>query len=59
MIRMWVLTRIMREEERFLKDAIRVLTENGIGKNCAVFFSEAKRKVLLEGRITVLVALFG
>lgn len=61
MIRMWVLARLMREEERFLKYAIRKYTENGVGKNWAVFVLEAKVKqeVFLEGRVTVLVALFG
>lgn len=61
MIRMWVLARLVREEERFLKYAIRKFTENGIGKNWAVFVLEAKVKqaVFLEGRITVLAAVFG
>lgn len=61
MIRMWFLARLKKEEERFLKYAIRKYTENGVGKNWAVFVLEAKVKqeVFLEGRVTVLVALFG
>lgn len=61
MIRMWFLARLKKEEERFLKYAIRKYTENGVGKNWAVFVLEAKVKqeVFLEGRITVLAAVFG
>ena len=42
MIRMWFLARLKKEEERFLKYAIRKYTENGVGKNWAVFVLEAK-----------------